>query len=113
MLAHGEGCGQSNRDGPHAEELRWELLRSLSPEEFEAQTIAPGWKVKDIAAHLLDTQLRKLSVVRDGYSREIPVIASEGDLVSFINRLNGEGVGLTQGPALNAGAQRLSQRAVL
>ena len=32
------------------------------------QTIAPAWKVKDVAAHLLDTQLRKLSLVRDGYA---------------------------------------------
>ena len=45
-----------------------ELLRSLRPDEWEIQTIAPAWKVKDVAAHLLDTQLRKLSLVRDGYA---------------------------------------------
>src|SRR5262249_33730526 len=79
---------------PILEDLLIELLRSLTPAEWEAQTIVPRWVVKDIAAHLLDTQLRKLSVVRDGYVRETPVIASPSDLVAFINRLNAEGVAI-------------------
>ena len=45
-----------------------DLLRSLAPDEWERQTIAPRWKVKDVAAHLLDTQLRKLSFGRDAYT---------------------------------------------
>ena len=49
-----------------------ELLRSLPPDEWEIQTVAPAWKVKDVAAHLLDTQLRKLSLVRDGYTAAPP-----------------------------------------
>jgi uncharacterized protein (TIGR03083 family) len=70
-----------------------DLLRSLTPDDWERQTIAPGWKVKDVAAHLLDTQLRKLSFGRDGYTLSPPpVIASDRDLASFINRLNAEGV---------------------
>ena len=77
---------------PILERLLIELLQSLESAEWEAQTIAPKWKVKDVAAHLLDTQLRKLSIVRDGYIREAPAIASESDLVAFINRLNEEGV---------------------
>jgi len=77
---------------PALEELLIELLASLAPGEWEAQTIVPGWKVKDVAAHLLDTPLRKLSVVRDGYSRETPVIASDSDLAALVNRLNAEGV---------------------
>lgn len=49
--------------------------------------------MKDVAAHLLDTQLRKLSLVRDGCaSAPPPVIASSSDLVSLINRLNRDGV---------------------
>jgi uncharacterized protein (TIGR03083 family) len=67
-----------------------DLLRSLAPGDWERQTIAPSWKVKDVAAHLLDTQLRKLSFGRDGYTP--PAIASDRDLVSFIDRLNAEGV---------------------
>jgi uncharacterized protein (TIGR03083 family) len=70
-----------------------ELLRSLTPEEWEAQTIAPAWKVKDVAAHLLDTELRRLSMGRDGYRREPPpAIDSHDDLVAFINRMNRDGV---------------------
>lgn len=69
-----------------------ELLRSLQAADWEAQTVAPKWKVKDVAAHLLDNQLRKLSIVRDGYFSEAPRIASQADLVNFINRVNQEGV---------------------
>ena len=55
-----------------------ELLRSLSADEWELQTVAPKWKVKDVAAHLLDTQLRRLSLARDGYfSPPPPVINSD------------------------------------
>jgi hypothetical protein len=69
-----------------------ELLRELCPEEWNLQTIAPAWKVRDIAAHLLDTPLRKLSLVRDGWFVEKPDIHSPQDLVDFINRINREGV---------------------
>ncbi len=71
-----------------------ELLRSLTPEEWERETIVPGWRVREIAAHLLDTQLRKLSLARDGYVHEPPSIASPADLVAFIDRTNREGVAL-------------------
>src|SRR5688500_4394634 len=69
-----------------------DLLRTLTPPEWELQTVAPRWKVKDVAAHLLDTQLRRLSFGRDGYMPSPPAIASDRDLVAFINRLNAEGV---------------------
>jgi uncharacterized protein (TIGR03083 family) len=70
-----------------------ELLRSLRHDEWELQTIAPAWKVKDVAAHLLDTQLRKLSLVRDGYAAAPPPrFTSPDDFRAFINRLNREGV---------------------
>ena len=68
-----------------------DLLRSLAPDDWERPTIAPGWKVKDVAAHLLDTQLRKLSFGRDGYTPPL-AITSDRNLVSFIDRLNAEGV---------------------
>lgn len=74
---------------PKLENLLSVLLNSLSEEEWEMQTVAPQWKVKDVAAHLLDTQLRKLSMARDGYLSPAPPIT---DLVAFINRLNHEGV---------------------
>ena len=79
---------------PKIERLLIELLQSLNPDDWEVQTIAPQWKVKDVAAHLLDTQLRKLSIVRDKYVDESPKIDSHAQLVAFINRLNREGVQL-------------------
>jgi len=69
-----------------------ELLRSLSPEEWDLPTVAPMWKVRDVAAHLLDTPLRKLSMVRDGWVVDAAEIQSPEDLIAMINRLNQEGV---------------------
>jgi uncharacterized protein (TIGR03083 family) len=69
-----------------------ELLRSLSPSEWEAQTVAPRWKVRDVAAHLLDTVLRKLSLVRDSWYVDTVNIQSPKDVVTLVNCLNEEGV---------------------
>ena len=73
-----------------------DLLRSLTPIEWDLQTVAPAWKVRDVAAHLLDTALRKLSLVRDGVRDgnfvEAVEIRSPADLVALVNRLNREGV---------------------
>lgn len=69
-----------------------DLLRALRPEEWDLQTIAPAWKVRDVAAHLLDTVLRKLSMVRDHCFVEQPRIRSEQDVIDLVNRLNREGV---------------------
>ncbi len=69
------------------------LLRSLSPDEWNAPTLAPLWTVKDIAAHLLDGNLRALSMLRDGYSGgSSPEINSYQDLVEYLNSLNAEWV---------------------
>ena len=43
------------------------LLRDLRAEEWSAPTAAGAWTVKDVAAHLLDTAIRRLSIQRDGY----------------------------------------------
>jgi len=69
-----------------------ELLQSLTAVEWDLQTIAPRWKVREVAAHLLDTALRKVSLVRDSWFVVKPHIQSPGDLVEFVNRLNQEGV---------------------
>src|SRR5579863_3142133 len=76
----------------HVDAKLIELLRELRPEEWDLQTIAPAWKVRDVAAHLLDTPIRKLSLVRDGCFVETPEIHSPQDLVDFVNRMNREGV---------------------
>jgi uncharacterized protein (TIGR03083 family) len=69
-----------------------DLLRSLTPSEWDLQTIAPLWKVRDVAAHLLDTALRKLSMVRDSCYLEPVDIRSPQDVITLVNRLNREGV---------------------
>jgi hypothetical protein len=44
-----------------------ELLRSLSAGEWHLPTVSSRRTVKDIASHLLDGSLRRLSMQRDGY----------------------------------------------
>jgi hypothetical protein len=52
-------------------------------------TFAPKWRVKDIAAHLLDGNLRSLSMLRDDYFGEKPEnINSYADLLAYLNKLN-------------------------
>jgi len=48
----------------HAELIA--LLRRLTPEDWFRPTAAP-WTVKDMAAHLLDTDMRRSSAQRDGF----------------------------------------------
>ncbi|MDX2067990.1 MAG: maleylpyruvate isomerase N-terminal domain-containing protein [Haliscomenobacter sp.] len=78
---------------PKLDELLLDFLRNLSPADWEKQTIVPLWTIKDIAAHLLDGNLRTLSMSRDGYFGEKPnPIESYGDLVAYLNRLNADWV---------------------
>jgi uncharacterized protein (TIGR03083 family) len=70
------------------------LLRALRPEQWTQPTICPGWEVRDIAAHLLDSGLRRVAIDRDGHRSPPPdePIRSYADLVAFLNRLNAEWV---------------------
>lgn len=72
--------------------LLLDLIGSLEPADWAQPTIVPGWAVRDVVAHLVDTQLRKLSLVRDAWFVEKPEIRSDTDLGKFVNRLNREGV---------------------
>jgi hypothetical protein len=38
------------------------LLKSLTAEEWERKTLAKRWRVKDVAAHLLDGQIRTIAI---------------------------------------------------
>jgi uncharacterized protein (TIGR03083 family) len=70
-----------------------ELLKSLTPEDWNKKTRAKQWTVKDIAGHLLDGNLRTLSISRDRHFGEAPEnIQSYQDLVNFLNRLNADWV---------------------
>lgn len=74
------------------EERLLELLGALSPEDWQRPTMVPGWQVRHVAGHLLDTGLRKLSIVRDGHSVERPTSPAAEDVRAFVDRLNAEGV---------------------
>ncbi|MEO6522829.1 MAG: maleylpyruvate isomerase N-terminal domain-containing protein [Mucilaginibacter sp.] len=69
------------------------LLESLTPQDWDKQTVAKQWKVKDVAAHLLDGNIRLLSLQRDRYVGETPpAINSYQDLVDWLNDLNADWV---------------------
>jgi uncharacterized protein (TIGR03083 family) len=68
------------------------LLRALPAGAWNHPTVAGRWLVRDVVAHLLDTALRRLSWHRDGMVPPAAVIASERDLVEFVNHLNAEWV---------------------
>lgn len=69
-----------------------ELLTSLDAPEWDLPTIAPQWSVRDVAAHLLDTALRKLSRGRDQCRVDNVNVQSYQDVITLVNRLNHEGV---------------------
>ena len=99
-----EPCYTAGRLRPLLRELV-QLLRDFDTDDWQRQTLAPGWKVRDVAAHLLDGDLRKLSVYRDG--QQLPLdkpLTSDRDLAEFVNRLNADGVSF---------AARLSPRLIV
>lgn len=68
------------------------LLQSITPDDWHKQTVAKLWTVKDVAAHLLDGNIRILSMLRDGYFSESANVQSYEELVQFLNRLNADWV---------------------
>jgi uncharacterized protein (TIGR03083 family) len=80
-----------------------ELLADLSPADWDAPTVCPGWSAKDVALHLLGDDIGRLSWGRDGYVN--PSFAAGLDigtlsgLVAAIDRQNAVWV---------AGARRMS-----
>lgn len=74
---------------PKLDKMLIDLLQSLSDDEWNTQTVAKLWTVKDVVSHLFDGNLRGLSYSRDKYFGEKPpVINSYSDLVNFINQQN-------------------------
>jgi uncharacterized protein (TIGR03083 family) len=66
------------------------LLRALSDEDWNRPTVCSRWTVKDIAAHLLDGSLRRMSAQRDGYfPPEAPRdFDSYESLLGYLDQLN-------------------------
>ena len=61
-----------------------EVLQNLRVEQWNASMACAGWTVKDVAAHLLDGNQRRLSLPREGH--EIPFRG--GDIGAWLNQLN-------------------------
>ena len=68
------------------------LLRSLSTDDWKRSAVG-SWTVKDVASHLLDTTLRRLSAQRDHYFA--PLAATDG-LAAIINQMNANWVSASQ-----------------
>jgi uncharacterized protein (TIGR03083 family) len=70
------------------------MLRTLPAEDWYKPTAARAWAVRDIVAHLLDSDIRRLSFQRD----QAPMVPPESpinsyrDLVDFLNQLNADWV---------------------
>ena len=68
------------------------LLRALDEEDWVRPTLARPWRVRDVVAHLLDGDLRKLAGGRDRHHITPRIAASFTDIVDLINELNAGGV---------------------
>jgi hypothetical protein len=69
------------------------LLRGLSPADWPRPTVAGAWRVRDVAAHLLDVSLRRVAASRDSHLAPVdrpPVTA--GEVAALVNGLNAAGV---------------------
>lgn len=76
----------------HQELIR--LLQGLAPADWLRPTVCAAWKVRDIVAHLLDVDIRRLSFLRDGLEPAPPEAPIDGyrALVDYLNRLNADWV---------------------
>ncbi|RFZ94277.1 maleylpyruvate isomerase family mycothiol-dependent enzyme [Mucilaginibacter conchicola] len=74
---------------PVLDKMLIDLLRSLSPDDWHKPTVAKQWTVKDVAAHLLDGNVRGIATLQ-GYESPPPdvQINSYRDLVVYLNNLN-------------------------
>ena len=69
-----------------------DLLRSLTSEDWHRPTVCSVWCVKDITSHLLDGDLRRLSIQRDGYTPHDAPTGSDSHeaLVAYLIKLNAD-----------------------
>jgi hypothetical protein len=56
--------------------------------DWQRPTVCPGWRVHDVAAHVIHDHLRKLSGSRDGQAAPGP--GPGDDLPRFLHRVNQE-----------------------
>lgn len=73
------------------------FLRNIKISDWEKQTLAPKWKVKDVALHLLDGNLRSLSMLRDNHFEQTTEdLSTYKNLVTYLNTLNAEWIKATR-----------------
>lgn len=82
---------------PRVYAAHFDLLRSLTPEQWDLPTACAGWSVKDVALHMLADDIGWLSSGRDGF-RQKPdrAIKDWDDLVGWIDLRNEEWVRATR-----------------
>jgi uncharacterized protein (TIGR03083 family) len=69
------------------------FLKDLPAEDWQRQTVAKQWKIKDVVAHLVDGNYRQLALKRDGWIVQPDVeIRSYADLVNYLNQFNADWV---------------------
>lgn len=66
------------------------LLENLSIDKWSSPTSSSKWTIKDIVAHLVDSDLRRLSFQRDNFVPPIygKQIGNDKELLEYINYLN-------------------------
>ena len=70
-----------------------DLLGGLTAAQWELPSVAGAWRVRDVAAHLLDGDLRKIAACRDGHRLPLDEpIRTDRDLARLVNTLNAAGV---------------------
>lgn len=67
------------------------LLKGMKSDEWLYRTSSSKWNVKDIVAHLVDGDLRRISFQRDKLTPPTPSgkIENSSDLVDYLNQING------------------------
>lgn len=81
------------------------LLRDLEPEDW-ARPASRAWNVREVVAHLVDGNLRRLSLDRDRFVPDLEPPGSDGfgDVLVFLDRLNADWI---------QAARRLSPRVLI
>jgi uncharacterized protein (TIGR03083 family) len=106
VLSGSDSCDVLLRDAPVLD-VRPELvkerarlvarLRSLDPSSWTEVTAVPGWSVRDVATHLLDDDLGRLSRDRDGETSGMIVVDTYAALVDALNIKNQRWVDAARG----------------
>lgn len=79
-----------------------DLLRGLAADDWHKHVGAGEWTVRDVAAHLLDGDMRRISADRDGHvQRPTQPVRNDTDLLRHLNDLNAQ---------WTAAARRISTR---